>query len=100
MTEKKTLSHAAVAEICRRRRLKRMDLLRKRKLGHYGWHQLKSNIILCRETQRNERRQKNTEQRRIARAIKVSNNVMILKLPTMLTVTKFVTQDMNNSIMM
>lgn len=63
--------HDLGIKACKRRRMKRMNLLREKNLGHHQWHEWKLNR---RKVQHNERQQKNTEQHRMARAhMKVEN---------------------------
>ena len=66
--KKETNNHDIAVQVCRLRRLQRMDLLQKRKLGHYQWRQWKSSIIKCRHMQDKKKQELNTNQHRITRA--------------------------------
>lgn len=55
------------AEVCRLRRWKRMLVLRDRKLGHYGWQELKLKMIQDRKVRDERRRRTNAFQHRMAR---------------------------------
>ena len=60
-------NNTACVEAARLRRLRRMNLLRERKLGHYGWKDLKLGMIQNRKLKDKRRREKNTIQHRMAR---------------------------------
>lgn len=59
--------NTAPVEASRLRRLRRMNLLRERKLGHYGWNHLKLRMVQDRNLKEQRRREKNTIQHRMAR---------------------------------
>jgi hypothetical protein len=60
-------NNTAAVEASRLRRLRRMNLLQERKLGHYGWKDLQLRMIQYRKLKEQRRREKNTIQHRMAR---------------------------------
>ena len=59
--------NTAPVEASQLRRFRRMNLLRERKLGHYGWKDLKLKMIQNQKLVDKQRREKNTIEHRMAR---------------------------------